>query len=604
LQKLSSATRDLYRNGFLAKTQAEEIPAPDLELNQLMSISDVTAQVFASAKPGMSDADLAAAKSAKISEIEKDAFVSSGLKSTVVELYKGGQYHLYQYKKYTDVRLVFSPELAIAFFGGDPDNFEYPRFDLDMTLFRVYENGVPLKTEHFLKWSTNGAAANELVFVSGNPGRTNRMLTVDALAFWRDSQIPYTLNRLRRMEISLQQLATRGEEEERIAKDDLFSIENSRKVYLGELASLQNNSFFQEKQRQEYALRAKVENDAKLKPLSTAWLEVSAAQKEAKVLFKRYALLESGHAFNSKIFQFARTLVRLAEESQKPNDKRLPEYWVSSLTSLRQKLFSTAPLYSKLEVAKLKDSLSFLAETYGYDHPFVSKVLGGVSPEMRARILVEGSSLSNPDVRKLLEAGGAKAINSSNDPMIVFAKLVDKESRKIRAMYEEKVLSASSRAYAKVAQALFAVYGTSIYPDATFTLRLAFGEVKGYQEAGKGLPAWTTIGGAFDREIARKSKYPFILPASWHQAKSKLNLATPFNFVSTADIIGGNSGSPVVNRAGELVGLIFDGNLQSLSSDFLYTDQESRSISVHSSAILEALNKVYGAGAIASELGK
>jgi hypothetical protein len=602
LAKISTAEHDYYREGFLARTQAEEIKAPDLELNQLVSIEDVTDRVNEAVKPSMTSSEASLARRAAIAKIEKESLENTGLRSDVVTLYQGGQYQLYRYKKYTDVRLVFSPEFDIAFFGGDPDNFEYPRFNLDMCIFRVYENGQPAEIEHFLKWSTTGTSENELVFVSGHPGSTRRMYTLSALAFLRDFRVPYQIEYLNRQEIMLQQFGGKGIEEARRAKEDLFSVQNGRKVYYGRIKGLQDPELFRKKQEEENKILAEVKARPELKELAGAWETIQSAQKVAKKLLVKRSLLEGGQAFNSHLFGIARTLVRLAEESQKPNDERLPEYRDSNRSSLEQQLYSEAPIYEDLEVAKLTDALTYFVTKFGEKNELVKKVLEGKSPAERATELVERTSLKNVSVRRLLAEGGNKAIAESYDSMVLLAKAVDASSRAIRKTYEEKVEEPERQAYAQIAKALFAIKGTKIYPDATFTLRLSFGQVKGYSEAGQSIPAFTTLGGAFDHEKKHGNTTPFQLPASWHEKMAEIKLDTPFNFVSTADIIGGNSGSPTVNQAGELVGLIFDGNIHSLVSDYFYEDRLNRAVSVDSRGMMEVLNKIYQAKELVSEL--
>ncbi len=601
LHKVSTPQNNYLKDGFLAKTQAEEIKAPDLELNQLLSIEDVTVRVNAAVKPSMTVAEAAAARRTVIAQVEKESFEKTGLRSEVVTLFRGGAYHLYRYKKYTDVRVVFAPEAATAFFGGDPDNFEFPRYDLDMAIFRVYENDKPVATNDYLKWSKDGAAEGELTFVSGHPGKTNRMFTMDALVLLRDFRIPFTLTFLRHREIVLQQYSANGDEYARQAKDELFGVQNSRKANLGMLKGLQDPSVMALKQKAEYKLRAQVESTPALKALAGAWDAVAKAQVAQRKLFLRYQLLEKMNGFDSRVFKIARHLVRLAAEDKKKNEDRLSEYRDSNRASLEQELFSEAPLYPELEAAKLGASLSFLMQQLGEQDPTVRQALFGDEPEERATSLIDGTSLFDPKVRRLIAKGGLSAIKKSTDPMILLALDVDKASRAIRTKYEEQVEEAEAQAYGQVAQAHFAISGTSNYPDATFTLRLAFGEVKGYQENGKTIPAFTTLGGAYEHEKAHGGVDPWKLPDSWHLTKAKLDLKTPFNFVSTADIIGGNSGSPVVNKAGELVGLIFDGNIQSLPSNYIYTDTQARAVSVHSSAIREAVLKIYNADDLVKE---
>ena len=605
LQKLGTKEQDLIKTGFFAKTRQEEIRCLDLELNVLDSIEDVTARVNAAVKPGMDPAKALAARRAVMTTIEKESLDKTGLRSDVVTLYQGGQYHLYRSKKYTDVRLVFAPEQDIAFFGGDPDNFEYPRYDLDICFFRVYEDGKPIKSPQHLKWSPGGPKDGELIFVSGHPGRTDRMNTVAHLEFLRDRVYPRTLNRLRRWEVLLSTYSERSQENARRARDELFGVQNSRKARLGGLAGLQDPAVMSRKEAEEAALRRAVMNDPKLKDsCGTAWDEVKAALKVWDGLSTDLEMLEAGRAFRSDLFYIARTLVRLAEETPKPNAQRLREYRESNLESLKQGLFSAAPVYEDLETIKLADALGLYLETLGPEDALVQKVLAGKSPQERAAELVRGTKLRDPTVRRKLVEGGLTAIEASDDPMIRLARLVDGPARQVRKTYEEKVEEPLRQAYAKIANARFAVFGTNVYPDATFTLRLAFGVVKGYTEQGRSIPPWTTLNGAYEWAREHDNKAPFALPKRWLDRKDRLNLRTPLDFVCTADIIGGNSGSPVVNRKGELVGIIFDGNLSSLVWDFVYTEETGRAIAVHSAAIVEALRKVYDAGPLANELGR
>ncbi len=602
LQKLSTPDRDLVAKGFYAKTRDEEIKCVDLELNVLQSIEDVTKRVNDAVKPDMSAADAQKARRGIINTIEQESLDKTGLRSDVITLYQGGEYHLYRYKKYTDVRLAFAPEQDIAFFGGDPDNFEYPRYDLDICLFHVYEDGKPAKIEHYLPWSKNGAADGEVVFVAGNPGKTERLDTVKHLEFLRDRAFPSTMRTLYRREVLLNAYSQRSLENARKAKDELFGIQNSRKARIGGLAGLQDPAIMAQKEKDEKSLRDAVAKDAKLKEYAPAWDDVAKAIDQWDKIYTNWALLERGMAFNSELFHIARTLVRMAEEDTKDNADRLREFGSAGRESLEQQLFSEAPIYEDLEIAQLADSLSVFMEQAGADNEWVKKTLQGKSPQARASELVLGSRLKDVSVRKKLAEGGRSAIEGSNDPMILLARMIDPPAREVRKTYDEKVDEPMKQAYAKIAKAYFAVKGTDTYPDATFTLRLAFGEVKGYKEDGKSIPPWTTIGGAFQHADNHGSKPPFQLPSTWLNPPKALNMDTPFNFVATADIIGGNSGSPVVNKAGEYCGIIFDGNIQSLVLDFMYTDEQARAVSVHSSAILEALRKVYQADRLVDEI--
>ena len=603
LAKLSTKEIDLLARGFYARSHAEERRCVDEELNVLYGIEDVTARVNAAVRPGMPAADAERARRAAMNTIEKESLDRTGLRSDVVTLYNGGQYHLYRFKKYTDVRLVFAPEQAAAFFGGDPDNFEFPRYCLDVTFFRVYENGKPARVEHYLKWSEAGARENDLIFVPGHPGRTARLNTIRHLEFLRDYAYPLSLNVVRRREVLLKTFSDRTPEHARRAGDHLLSYQNSRKARLGMLAGLQDPAVMDKKRAEEQALRAAVASDAKLKAAyAGAWDRVAASVDAWRVVYNDEYLLERGNAFHSGLFLIARRLVRIAAESAKPNAERLREYSDAALESLKLQLFSEAPIYEDLEQATLSDSLSLWAEMAGGSDELLTKVLAGKSPRARATELVLGTKLKDVAFRRKLAEGGLAAVRASSDPMIALALAVDEPARRARRLYEERVEEPQRQAYGKLADARFAVHGAGQFPDATFTLRLAYGQVKGYSESGKPVSWTTTLGGAFAHGEVHGNREPFALPKSWLERRDRLNLSTPYNFVSTADIIGGNSGSPVVNRAGELVGIIFDGNIDSLVLDVSFTEETARAIAVHSAGILEVLRKVYGADRVAAEL--
>lgn len=602
LQKLGAADHDYLQDGFYAARPADELKCVDLELNVLMNITDVTDRVN-EAVAGLGPAEARRARRATMNTIEEESKNETGLRSDVVTLYQGGKYHLYRYKKYTDVRLVFAPEKAIAFFGGDPDNFEYPRYDLDICFFRAYEDGKPAQPEHYLKWSESGADDGELIFVSGHPGRTDRLNTVRHLRFLRDRVFPLALDVLRRREITLRIYSERNAENARRAQEELFTYQNRRKARLGMLAGLQDPDVIEQKQTAERELRQAVTADAKLnKPYGDAWKQVDSAVAAWDEIYLDWYLLETGTAFNTELFQIARWIVRLADETEQPNAERLREYAEAGLDSLKQRLYSDAPIHADLEIVKLADSLGMLLELKGADDDLVRRIMDGQSPARRATRLVEGSRLADVDVRRELVEGGREAVKASDDSLIQLALLVDQPARRLRKTYEEQVEEPLQQAYAKVAKAQFARYGSDLAPDATFTLRLAFGVVKGYEERGEQIEPWTTLGGAYAHAKEHGDTPPFELPKRWIEGRKSLDLDTPFNFVSTADIIGGNSGSPVVNRRGELVGIIFDGNMHSLVLDFIYTDEQARAVAVHSSAILEAIKKLYRAQRVIEEL--
>jgi hypothetical protein len=603
LQKLSPKGKDYYRDGFLATSFEEELKCPDVELNVLQSIEEVTARVNSAVKPEMLPSQAAAARRAVMAEIERESLEKTKLRSDVVTLYQGGLYHLYRYKKYTDVRLVMAPEHGIAFFGGDTDNFEYPRFDLDVCFFRVYENGKPAHSEHYLKWSSEGPIEGDVVFVSGHPGSTNRMETVAKLQHRRDTTLPYALNLMRAREALLIQFSERGPEQAKMARSDLYRVANARKALTGQYQGLLDPAIMARKLEEENGLINKISADpAKKDAYGSAWQRIADAQKTLAQFEHEYALIEQGHAFDGHLFRIARHLVRLAEEKAKPSAQRLREYRDSNLESLEFELFSPAPIHAELERVKLAGALSFLAQNLGGEHPLVVKIFAGQSPAARAASLVDRTKLADPAERRKLAAGGKEAIDQSDDSMIRLARLIDADARALRKQFENEVEEVERQAYAQIARARFDLYGTSQPPDATFTLRLAFGVVRGYQVDGVDLPYTTTFGGAFERAERQQYREPFGLPKRWLDSKDKLDLAAPLNFVTTADTIGGNSGSPVVNRAGEFVGINFDRNRHGLVRNFVYTDEQARHIAVHSRGILYALQTLYHADRLVQEL--
>src|SRR6266567_799668 len=611
LQKISSQEHNYLRDGFYAKTQTEEIKSTDLELNVLFSTEDVTARVNGAVKSEMTPNRASAARSSAIAQIEKESKERTGLRSDVVTLYQGGAYHLYRYKRYDDIRLAFAPEQQMAFFGGDPDNFEYPRFDLDICIFRVYENGQPARIDNFLKWNLRGPSDGELTFVSGSPGKTDRQLTLDDLADTRDRFLPYLLRMFNRREVLLLAYGGRSFENARRARDDLFGDQNNRKRYDGYLAALLDPEIWSSLQAREQKLRGAIGRDPKLRSTVAAYDRIRNAQAELVKIAPRYGYLEQERpitvgyrgprAFYGNLFKYARSLLRAVAERAKPNGERIPEFRDSARESLELELFSTEPVYDDYEILRLTDSLTDFASQFGANDPLVQKVLAGKSPHARAVELVSGTKLKDVAVRKDLYAKGAAALQAAHDPMIDLARMIDapaREARKINDAQEET----KKQAYSEIAKARFAIEGASKYPDATFTLRLSYGTVRGYAQDGKQVPAFTDFAGLYERAAEHENKPPFDLPQRWIDKKSNLNLSINFNFVSDADIIGGNSGSPVVNKAGEFVGIIFDGNIQSLVLDCIFSDKQARAVSVDSAAITEALSKVYEANALADEL--
>ena len=608
IQQLSTGGKDYLKTGFYAKTQAEEAKCPDLELNVLEDIEDVTAKVNAGVKPGMSVADQGQAQRAAMSNIEQQCATETKLRCDVITLYSGAMYHLYKYKKYTDVRLVFAPEFEAAFFGGDPDNFEYPRYDLDICFFRVYENDKPAHLDNYLKWSKAGVKDGDLIFVSGNPGGTDRLNTLAQLEFLRDTGYPLVLYRLARRDELLKKFSAESVENARIAHDDLFYTENSLKAIRGYNTGFEQG-LMAKKSAEEGKMRQAIASDAAKKAeFGDPWSEIAKAMETEKRIYLPLTYFERRGGFSGDLASFARILVRASEERPKPNGDRLREYRDSALPSLEQNLFSTAPIYKSLERVELADSLAEMKEKMP-DSAVVSRVLDGKMPAELARYLIDNTKLEDVSVRKQLYEGGKAAIDASSDPLIVVMKEIEPEARAVRKQYDDEIDAVVRQDGAAIAKIRFATEGTASYPDATFTLRLSYGVMRGYTENGEGptpkgtkLPYVTTIRGAFQHAADHGNKDPYTLPDSWVNAKAKIKLDTPLNAVETADIIGGNSGSPVLNRAGELVGIIFDGNIQSLPWNFVYDDSIGRSIHVDSRGILEALRDIYGAYSLADEL--
>jgi hypothetical protein len=602
IEQLSTAQRDYVKTGFTAKTLTDEVKCPALEVNQLAQITDVSARVR-KALAGLSGEAYVAARKAEYARIEKECSSSDRDRCEVVSLYHGGLYHLYRYRRYQDVRLVFAPEFAIAFFGGDPDNFNFPRYDLDLSLLRVYDDGKPLPTKDYFRFSREGPKDGELTFVTGNPGGTSRQLTLAELLYQRDVALPDNLMRTAELRGLIEEFQTRGPEQERTSNALLFGVENSYKAFKGREQALLESSLVQDKASSEEALKKKLAakpSDPTQREALEAFARIEKALTAQRALRLSLQYQEQGRAFFTPLYGFARTLVRAAAERQVPNEKRLPEFRDAALPQLTQQLFSPAPIYNELEIEKLTFSLTKLREALGADDPFVKLVLGRESPREMATRLVTTTTLRDVAVRKALWDGGAAAIAASQDPFIELARRVDSAGRAVRKRYEDTIESVLQQGDEAIARARFAVLGTSEYPDATFTLRISYGTVKGFQEGDHFVAPITTLRGAFARDTG---KPPFDLPASWRVARDKLNLDTPLNFCTTNDIIGGNSGSPVIDRDARVVGLIFDGNIHSLGGDFGYDPVLNRAVAVDTAGILEALSKIYGAQRIVDELG-
>ena len=602
IEQLSTKDKDFVALGFYAPTQENEVKCPEIELNQLVQITDVTGQIQGATKglePGKEFNDK---RKAAMAAVEKDCAAGNDkLRCDVVELYHGGQYSLYRYKRFQDVRLVFAPELAIAFFGGDPDNFNFPRYDLDVSFIRAYEDGKPVRTEHYFKFSPEGAKEGDLTFVSGQPGGTDRELTTAELQYQRDIALPERLVNLAQYRGALTMYTQQSAEHRRNAEPTLFYVENSYKAIKGRFEALVTPTLWNQKAQRERALREKVNGRSSLKKkYGTAWDEVAKAIASFQPRRKEYRYVEQGAGFDSPLYRIARDLVRGTEELQKPNGERLREYTDGKLPQLKQKLFSKAPIYEEFEAFKLSYGLTKLREELGADHPFVKKVLGKKSPQELAQELVK-SKLYDVKLREQLWQAGREAVLASNDPMIELARLVDPDARAVRKWHDEEIETLEISGAEKIAAAKFELEGKSNYPDATFTLRLSYGAVKGYDENGRHVSPITTFAGAFERATGRD---PFKLPESWLRANEnhQVNTATPLNMCTTNDIIGGNSGSPVFDKDRQIVGLVFDGNIQSLGGDYGFDETVNRTVAVHSAALIEALDHIYGAKRIVSEL--
>lgn len=601
LAQLSTADQDLMAEGFWAPTAADERVCPALQVDQLVSVTDVTERVRAAAPAGARDAEANEARKAEIAEIEEACSEGDAWQCQVVGLYRGGVYHLYRSRKYTDVRLVFASEDSIAYFGGDPDNFNFPRFDLDAGFLRVYEDGKPARTPDYFPWSTSGAQDGDLLFLSGHPGSTDRLLTVAELEYQRDVAYPERLLRMSEFRGQLDEYSRRGAEQARTAQDPRLGVENALKASLGEWRSLLAPGLIALKAEEEAALRAKVEADPRLKAAyASAWDEVASAQQTYQRMHLAYEMIEGGQAFRSDLFWYARTLLRAAEERAMPQAERLVEYHDASLPRLERVLLAAAPVYPEVEELRLRFGLTRLREELGTDHPMVRMVLGKESPGELAHRLVSGSRLADPEVRRALWEGGAAAVAASDDPLLAFARAIDADARALRKAYEDQVEAPKRLATEKIARARFEVYGTGVYPDATFSLRMTYGRVEGWREPdGRPISPFTTLGGTFDRATGRD---PYRLPESWLQAKDALPADLPFNFVTTHDIIGGNSGSPVIDTQGQVVGLVFDGNLHSLGGRFWFDPSVNRAVVLDARALLESVRTVYRADRLAKEI--
>ena len=599
LQKNSTAEHDYVKNGFYAATPEQEMKSPDLEVNVLMSMEDVTPAVLAALKGAKTPEEEFAKRKAEIAKIERESLDKTGLRSDVVTLYQGGEYWLYRYKKYTDVRLVFAPEDQAAFFGGDPDNFTYPRYDLDMALFRVYENGKPIETKDYLKWNPKGAADNELVFVPGNPGNSQRLDTMAQLEYDRDYFEPIVLKLLKNRIAVLEKYGAQGAEQEREVASNIFGLQNSVKAFEGRHQGLLDKNVMDTKRKDEEDFKARVMANPEWKrAYGDAWDAIAEATRKAASRVKQRFFRST----DSQLAGLAATIVDYVAEIKKPDGVRLEGYHDAELDSLKQQLFSPAPIYPAMEIARITGALEGDVAELGADDPFLKIVLDGRSPQEVAQAVVNGTKVADPAYRKQLVEGGEAAVAASTDPMIVLQRKLDPIRREMIKWQEDNVESVEQEAGEKLGKARFAAYGKTTYPDATFTLRLSYGQVKGYPMNGTVAPYKTTFYGLWDRATSFDFEGPFYLPSRYKENRDKLDLATPLDFVTTNDIIGGNSGSPVINRNADIVGLIFDGNIESLVGDFVYDSTANRAVAVHTAGMTEALRKLYGAERLVQEM--
>lgn len=601
LEGLSNKNRDLMGHFFYAATREEELKCPSMEIEQLVKRTNVT-PVLDKATAGLSGAAYDSARRATSSRLEQQCVGGEAQKwrCEVVSLYHGGQFWLYKYHRYQHVRLVFAPSQQTAFFGGNPDNFNYPRYDYDVSFVRVYVDGKPLHTPEYFHISPKGPKAGELVFTSGNPGRTERGWTMTQLASYRYPILVQSLLYLSQYRGLLEAYSAQSAEHARIAQGDLFFTDNAVKALGGMLQALNNTALYNRKARAEAALQRRVESDPKLKKrYGDAWANIAQAVKRQVAMNTAYNLVVRGEGFRGRLFQIAFTLVLGAHERTLPDAKRIDRYRAANLPALTQQLFSAAPVYPGYDQLRLAFSLTKLRDGMGPESPIAEALFAHRSPKQLAKFAVEGTGLADVALRKRLWRGGEKAIKASQDPMIELAREALPFYLKYHRLYKDKVSGVLDANTAKIARARFALYGASIYPDATFTERLSYGVVKGWNEQGKPVPPFTHVKGLYQRA---KGYPPLALASPWLKAKGRLDPATPMNFVTTNDIVGGNSGSPVINRKGVLVGLIFDGNLHSLGGSFWYNGELNRAVAVDSRAILAGLRQVYGARNLVHEL--
>ena len=601
IRNLSSAERNLSDEGFMAVSREQELRCPGEQVSVLVDLDDVTRNV-AEATRALDDADANEARKAALTDLETACEEAAGgeLKCEAVSLYNGGQYFIYKYKRYDDVRLVFAPEVDIAAFGGDPDNFNFPRWCLDMSFLRAYEDGKPAVTPNYLHWRQGGPRAAEPVFISGHPGSTDRLLTMSQLKMQRDVVLPLWLLRYSELRGRMLAWQSTSDEAARTVQQRIAGIENAIKVRRNQLKALHNDSMLTEKERQEQQLRAAVAADPELNAAyGGAWELIEDAIDTQRNFYEEHLFIEGGAAFNSELFDYARTIVRGTAERELPNSERMRAYTDAALPQVEQGLSAARPIDKEYEKLSLTFSLEKMREWLGPDSKYVHGILGKESPEGLAATLVEDSRLEDPEFRMALWDGGVAAVSASEDPMIRLAVAIDPEARALRQRFENEVEAPLIRGEEMIADARFEIYGSDTYPDATFTLRITYGAVEGWEEKGEPVDPFTRTSRLFKRTTGQR---PFMLPDSWLAARENLDPDTPFNFVATTDITGGNSGSPIVAADGNLVGLAFDGNIHSIAGDYWFDPETNRTVGVNTAIMLEALKTVYGADHLVNEL--
>jgi len=593
---------DFLTNGFYAKTRAEERACPGNYVDQLLDISNVTPQV-ANAIPDGTPAQRAAdLRNEAIRGLERTCRgTESDINCQVVAMYAGGQYKLYRFRRYTDVRLVMAVEASTAFFGGDPDNFTYPRYDVDMSFLRVYVNGQPAHMDHFYRWSANGSRDGDLVFVVGNPGSTGRLNTMAQLEYLRDTQYPASMDQLARQIVVYHQLSDLTPERAAANRNTIFGLENSQKAITGYQSGLLDRQLMDRKRQWESDFRARVNANPDLRTrYGAAWDNVARVRREMAGLDVRRRYYAFG-AFGSSLLNSAGTIARYATEMAKPDSARLMPFRDVMRPRVEQRLYGTTPIDTAQEIRLLAAYFTGMARELPATDPVRRQALGTRTPEDAARAMVQASTILTGEQRRTLVQGGAAAAAAATDPFVALARVIDPLERPIATRWTQ-LLNEETSNNEFVARALLAVFGNTVAPDATFSLRISDGEVRGYPYNGTLAQPYTTLYGLFDRSVGMGGREPFALTPKWLAARERLDLSTPLNAASTNDIIGGNSGSPVINRDGEVVGLIFDGNIESLPLRFLFSERVGRSVWVDSRAIIESLRRVYGAEALANEM--